>query len=409
MRRSPRIQNQLSCRFEYERLESRQMLATVSLTPDADTYTRSGVSAGNAEVLQVLDNNGGNGDFMAYVRFRLGALNIDQISSAELTLHKTPGIRNDTIVSSRFDTYGLLDTAGNTPQTWSEGTLADSGLGAEYTNTNGDYLDTSRVFNLDQESGANVVETVNNSITAQRLEGADLVSFLNDRVDADGFATFITLVDAGTVRGWGYGSSENSDSSVRPTLEIEFTQNELPLRQVERLNRGVVAVRQSNSQAYIGWRLLGDDAHDIAFNIYRSTNSGAPVLLNASPLTQTTDFVDSTVDLSQDNTYSVRPVIGGVEQAASESFDLEANSTIEQRISIPLQIPAPGPDYTYSANDASVGDVDGDGQYEYILKWDPSNSSDNASDGATGNVYVDAYRLNGELLWRIDLGRNIRA
>ena len=81
---------------------------------------------------------------------------------------------------------------------------------------------------------------------------------------------------------------------------------------------------------------------------------------------------------------------------------------------IPIQKPAGGttPDgvaYTYSPNDASVADLDGDGEYEIILKWDPSNSKDNAQSGYTGNVYIDAYKMNGKRLWRIDLGRNIRA
>ena len=65
--------------------------------------------------------------------------------------------------------------------------------------------------------------------------------------------------------------------------------------------------------------------------------------------------------------------------------------------------------YTYAPGDASVGDLDGDGQYEIVLKWDPSNARDNAQDGYTGNVILDAYKLNGKQLWRIDLGRNIRA
>ena len=68
-----------------------------------------------------------------------------------------------------------------------------------------------------------------------------------------------------------------------------------------------------------------------------------------------------------------------------------------------------GQPYTYSANDTSVGDVDGDGQYELFVKWDPSNSKDNSQAGYTGNVYLDAYRLDGTRLWRIDLGVNIRA
>ena len=68
-----------------------------------------------------------------------------------------------------------------------------------------------------------------------------------------------------------------------------------------------------------------------------------------------------------------------------------------------------GDTYTYSPNDASIGDVDGDGEYEIILKWEPSNAKDNSHDGYTGEVYFDCYRLNGEQLWRINLGKNIRA
>mgnify|MGYP002418310804 CR=1 FL=1 len=58
---------------------------------------------------------------------------------------------------------------------------------------------------------------------------------------------------------------------------------------------------------------------------------------------------------------------------------------------------------------SSIGDVDGDGEYEIILKWDPSNAHDNSHDGYTGEVYFDCYKLNGQHLWRINLGRNIRA
>ena len=85
-----------------------------------------------------------------------------------------------------------------------------------------------------------------------------------------------------------------------------------------------------------------------------------------------------------------------------------------QHLDVPLDKPADaytkdGQPYTYNANDASVGDVDGDGQYEIVVKWDPSNSKDNSQAGYTGNVYVDAYELDGTRLWRIDLGQNIRA
>jgi hypothetical protein len=94
-------------------------------------------------------------------------------------------------------------------------------------------------------------------------------------------------------------------------------------------------------------------------------------------------------------------VIDGAPQAASA----EAAVWPEQYLRIPLERPASG----YSANDASVADLDGDGQYEIILKWDPDNAKDNSQSGVTGSVFLDALKLSGERLWRIDLGPNIRA
>ena len=111
----------------------------------------------------------------------------------------------------------------------------------------------------------------------------------------------------------------------------------------------------------------------------------------------------------------MRPVLNGIEQAASASFTLAgqcAHAAVP--LNIPLQIPPggttpSGENYTYTANDLSVGDLDGDGELEYVLKWDPTNAKDNSQSGYTGNVFLDAYELNGTRLWRIDLGRNIRA
>lgn len=185
-------------------------------------------------------------------------------------------------------------------------------------------------------------------------------------------------------------------------------------RQMEQLDRGVVAINQGSGKVYVGWRLLGTDPSNMAFNLYRSAGGGTAVKLNSSPITTTTNFVDTTANTALSNSYFVKPVIGGVEQAASESFILKANAPIQSYLGIPLQIPAgvttlDGVTCTYSANDCSVGDLDGDGQYEIIVKWDPSNSQDNSISGYTGNVYLDAYKLTGDQLWRIDLGKNIRA
>jgi rhamnogalacturonan endolyase len=188
---------------------------------------------------------------------------------------------------------------------------------------------------------------------------------------------------------------------------------------MENLGRGVVALRSSDTTVYVGWRLLGTDPADLAFNVYRSTASGPAVKLNATPLVATTDFVDASADLTQANAYSVRPVLKGAEFASSTPFLLPADAPIQQYVSVPLQRPAggsvevppgnPTSSYTYNANDASVADLDGDGEYEIVLKWDPSNSRDSASAGLSGHQLLDAYRLDGTFLWRIDLGRNIRA
>lgn len=184
--------------------------------------------------------------------------------------------------------------------------------------------------------------------------------------------------------------------------------------QMERLSRGVVAVRSGSASVYVGWRMFGNDPAGIAFNLYRSTAGGSATLLNGTPITASTNFVDNSAPTSQANTYFVRPVLNGVEQANSASFTLPANAATGQYLQIPLQVPAggttpSGESYSYTANDLSVGDLDGDGEYEYVLKWDPSNAKDNSQSGYTGNVYLDAYELNGARLWRIDLGRNIRA
>jgi rhamnogalacturonan endolyase len=184
--------------------------------------------------------------------------------------------------------------------------------------------------------------------------------------------------------------------------------------QMEKLSRGLVAVRTSSSQVYVGWRLFGTEGSATSFNLYRSSNGGTPTLLNGTPLTSSTNFVDTSAPLTQSNAYTVRAVVGGVEQGASASFTLPANAPTRQYLEIPLQIPAGGTTpsgeaYTYTANDLSVGDLDGDGELEYVLKWDPTNAKDNSQSGYTGNVFLDAYELNGTRLWRIDLGRNIRA
>ncbi|KDN54454.1 rhamnogalacturonan lyase [Flavobacterium seoulense] len=173
-------------------------------------------------------------------------------------------------------------------------------------------------------------------------------------------------------------------------------------RIVEKLNRGLVAMRLNPNQVYVNWRMLGTEPTDVSYNLYCNDKK-----VTGSPFTSTTNF---THEITTDGKYYIRAIINGVEEAASETVSVWEN----QYLDIPMQIPAGGttPDgrsYTYSVGDSSVGDVDGDGQYEIFVKWDPSNAHDNSHSGYTGNVFIDCYRLDGTLLWRIDLGKNIRA
>lgn len=173
-------------------------------------------------------------------------------------------------------------------------------------------------------------------------------------------------------------------------------------RTVEKLNRGLVATRLNADQVYINWRMLGTEPTNVSYNLYCNDKKVA-----GSPFTNTTNFTHST---TTDGNYYIRAIVNGVEQAASETVSVWANQYLDIAMQIPVGGTSPdGRAYTYSVNDCSVGDVDGDGQYEIFVKWDPSNAHDNSHKGYTGNVFIDCYRLDGTLLWRIDLGKNIRA
>ena len=173
-------------------------------------------------------------------------------------------------------------------------------------------------------------------------------------------------------------------------------------RQMERLGRGLVAVPQDDGRVYVGWRLLGTDPEDIGFNLYRVTDGGAPVKLNAAPLADTTNFEDRGVNLARANAWFVRPVMAGREQESSAPFTLAANVPARPYLAIPLRTPL-----GYMPNDASVGDLDGDGEYEIVLHQS-GRGRDNAQAGRTDPPILEAYKLDGAFLWRINLGKNIR-
>jgi len=170
-------------------------------------------------------------------------------------------------------------------------------------------------------------------------------------------------------------------------------------RQMEYLNRGVYAVNAGNGKVFVSWRFLGTEPNDIAFNLYRG-NGDKTIRLNKEPLTGGTNFTDETANTGIANTYFVRAVIKGKEQDDDNRFTLAANAP--SYLSIPLQTPA-----GYAPNDASVGDLDGDGEYEIILHQ-AGRGHDNSHNGMTDPPVFQAYKLDGTLLWTINLGKNIR-
>jgi len=180
-----------------------------------------------------------------------------------------------------------------------------------------------------------------------------------------------------------------------------------PVSQMERLGRGGVAVIGEHGGYFVSWRLLGTDTKGVTFDLYRKNK------VIAKGLADVTSFEDRKG--KKDDWYRV--------VTHQDNGSVETSDTIWPWNDLCLRIHLDRPQggecegrggqmrrYEYSPNDCSVGDVNGDGEYEIILKWDPSNAADNSFRGAfTGNVYIDCYSLKGEKLWRIDLGKNIRA
>jgi hypothetical protein len=182
----------------------------------------------------------------------------------------------------------------------------------------------------------------------------------------------------------------------------------IPGIQLDHLDRGLVAAKTSEG-VFLSWRLLGHEASGSSatgltgtdFTVYRDGQKLATV-------TDSTNFLDAAGTAA--SKYQVRAVVGGAEVDSSATATPWGGDFQD----IPLKKPADGVTpagqaYSYNANDASVGDVDGDGQYEFIVKWDPNNSKDVSQVGYTGNTYVDTYKADGTLLHRIDLGVNIRS
>jgi rhamnogalacturonan endolyase len=169
---------------------------------------------------------------------------------------------------------------------------------------------------------------------------------------------------------------------------------------MEDLDRGLVAVKMGGG-VYVGWRMLGYEYDEIASNVvYELYRDGAKI----ATVADSTNYLDPMGTSA--SSYAVSAVIRG--NACPKSEPVEPWD--QNYLTIPLEPPPTGPHGgSYTANDASTGDLDGDGKLDIVLKWDPSNAQDNSKAGVTDDVFVDGYTLAGKRLFRIDLGPNIRA
>jgi rhamnogalacturonan endolyase len=171
-------------------------------------------------------------------------------------------------------------------------------------------------------------------------------------------------------------------------------------RQMEHLDRGVVAVRNSQGDVFVSWRLLATEPDNITFNVYCATMDGKKKKLNKTPVSKTTSFVDKNNDTTRVRSYYVTTLIKGKEGVSSKAFHLNPGTL--PYLPVGIQTPA-----GYSPNDAGVADLDGDGAYEIVLHQ-TGRGRDNSQAGITDPPIFQAYKLDGTLLWSINLGKNIR-
>lgn len=175
----------------------------------------------------------------------------------------------------------------------------------------------------------------------------------------------------------------------------------------EKLSRGLIGIPTEEGM-YFSWRMTLEDAAGLQFDLYRSSGGGAEVKLNKEPIDRTSDFLDRTVDYTVDNRWTLKATTGEVAIWTRLKGE-ERNPYLSVPVCKPEDGEIAGESFTYTANDCSVGDLDGDGEYEIILKWSSSNSKRPPQRGFTGNTYLDAYKMDGRRLWRIDLGPNVRS
>lgn len=296
--------------------------------------------------------------------------------------------------------------------------VSSSGIESEATNEVSVEIRDSSVALPEAPSNLQVTEVTEDSTTLQwdAVDGAlEYEVYWSDRnrtdlEGTDGFA----LISATTDTKYTYEISThitryfkvvaiNAGGKSEASESVEAAAGKTITPQAEYLDRGLIAVATSGG-VYVGWRITGDEyAKGASYELYRDGD-----LIATIGSGENSNYVDASGTM--DSVYTVKAVIDGVTYQACDPVYVWG----DQYLQVDLKKPEPYYDehltetYEYSPNDTNVADADGDGEYELFVKWD-ALSQDNSKSGFTAPVYIDCYKLDGTLLWRVNLGINIRA
>lgn len=189
---------------------------------------------------------------------------------------------------------------------------------------------------------------------------------------------------------------------IPPRVEKKPVKGFARTRVQEPLDRGLIARPAGERRVYVGWRLLASDPPDVAFNVYRSSGGKSAEKLNPEPIRKTTDFTDTTAPAGAECEYTVRAITGKGEEKPSPAVRATASAEAQPCVVIKL-------DDGVKFQKAGIGDLDGDGRYDFVLKQ-PQDNIDPALPWWTPSpdtYKLDAYSHDGRRLWRKDLGWSI--
>lgn len=167
-------------------------------------------------------------------------------------------------------------------------------------------------------------------------------------------------------------------------------------------SRGLWACKNINGNGvFVSWRMrASDDPLNTTYKLYSGTRL-IKTLKDRTNVTLSSTYANAIFKLE------VLDADGNIIDS-QEGVKCDANFFHHIKLDYPGDYTMKdGTVVTYTPNDCSAYDMDGDGEQEIIMKWEPSNAG--AVCTPTGPQILDCYKLDGTRLWRIDFGPNVLA